>query len=134
MRLYSGTTAVGSGSYKVPAPAVDEFSSFEAYDIDDWDGYGARPITADTVKAARSFARLFDQNVPRADVAPGGDGTIGFEWRLGVPGAVIRIIIDIGPGGRVFARRIDHGGTVISFSPTRVETGARQLLHEIFSS
>ena len=126
--------AVGGGWYTAHSPASDEFSSFESYDINDWDGYGAKPITADTVKAARSFRHLFDQDIPPADIAPGADGTIGFEWRLGAPDKLTRILIDVGPGGRVFARRIDEQGHVTVFSPTRVETSARELLREIFSS
>ncbi|WP_154073519.1 hypothetical protein [Bradyrhizobium erythrophlei] len=134
MLLDSSIKAVGGGWYTAGAPASDEFTSFESYDIEDWDGYGAQPITADTVRAARSFKRLFDQNTPPADIAPGADGTIGFEWRLGVSGAPVRILIDVGPGGRVFARRIDENGKTTQFDTTRVETAARQLLHEIFAS
>jgi hypothetical protein len=134
MLFDSRIKAVGGGWYTAHLPASDEFSSFESYDIDDWDGYGAKPITADTIKAARSFRHLFYQDIPPVDIAPGADGTIGFEWRLGVSDKLTRILIDVGPGGRVFARRIDEQGHVTVFSPTRVETGARQLLREIFPS
>jgi hypothetical protein len=134
MLFDSRIKAVGGGWYTAHSPASDEFSSFESYDIDDWDGYGAKPITADTVKAARSFRNMFDRDIPQADIAPGADGTIGFEWRLGVSDKSTRILIDVGPGGRVFARRIDEQGHVTKFSPTRVETAARQLLREIFST
>ncbi|MGY2906569.1 hypothetical protein [Bradyrhizobium sp. URHC0002] len=131
MTLHSPTRAVSGGSYRLPEPEVDEFSSFESYDIDDWDGYGAKPITADTVKAARAFRRLFDQETPQPDIAPGADGTIGFEWQMSDQ---TRVLIDVGPGGRVFARRIDQSGRVSTFAPTRVETAAKQLLLEIFST
>lgn len=133
MKLPSPTKAVGGGSYRLPEPESDEFTVFESYDIDDWDGYGAKPITSDTVKAARAFKRLFDQETPQPDIAPGADGTIGFEWRFGIPNGEHRILIDVGPGGRVFARRLDPQGNLVAFPPTRVETAAKQLLREIFS-
>lgn len=121
--------AVGRGLYPISKSDLDELTPFESYNIDDWDGYGAKPIALETVAAARAFMRLFGREIPQPDIAPGADGTVGFEWRLGLG----RVMVDVGPGGRVFARRINQSGEISHFAPTRVETGAKQLVSEIFS-
>lgn len=57
-------------------PLVD----YEGYNISDWGGYDEEPITPETVDLAQSVAALVEQ---KPDDAPGGDGSIGFEWRNG---------------------------------------------------
>lgn len=56
---------------------ADDLSQYEDYDFEGWDGYGGKPITAETLALARAINDLLKQ--PPA-IAPGGDGTIGFEW------------------------------------------------------
>jgi hypothetical protein len=83
MLFDSRIKAVSSGWYTAHSFATDEFSSFESYDIDDWDGYGAKPITADTIKAARSFRHPFYQDIPPVDIAPGLTGRSALRGGLG---------------------------------------------------
>jgi len=45
-----------------------------------WDGYGAMPITAQTIATARRAMRLFPSAWGDVHPAPGGDGSIGFEF------------------------------------------------------
>ncbi len=57
---------------------------FEAgdYAIADWDGYGAQAISKETFSLAE---KVFDSLPPElgpADISPGNDGSIGFEWRV----------------------------------------------------
>jgi hypothetical protein len=113
--------------------AVDEFSEYELYDFPNWDGYGADAIRMATVNAARGFQRLLPRTVPKADIAPGADGTIGFEWRSGPAHHRRFTLVDIGPGDLVTARKIYEDGRVEAFEPTRLETGARALIGELFS-
>lgn len=56
---------------------ADDLSDYEDYDFEDWDGYGGKPITAETLALARAINDLLKQP---PHIAPGGDGTIGFEW------------------------------------------------------
>jgi hypothetical protein len=122
----------GASRHK-PVPLNDEFSEYELYDTEDWDGYGAEPITKATVDAARAFKRLLPMDIDPPDIAPGGDGTIGFEWRRGSQDSRVHILVDIGPGDVVRGRRIEASGNVQTFSPTRTDTGARSLISLLFS-
>jgi hypothetical protein len=123
-----GTT----GNYIDPALIVDEFSEYVDYAVPDWDGYGANPITTETVAAARALKRLFISEVPPADIAPGADGTIGFEWRSGSATARTRIIFEVGPGDRLIARQIDPSGSEQAYPPTTVTSGGRAIVSQFF--
>ena len=76
-----GVHGVGAGRYVVDTNAEDIFTEYESYNIRGWDGYDADPISSRTVETARSLNRLIPLTVRNPDVAPGPDGTIGFEWR-----------------------------------------------------
>jgi len=123
---------VGATRYKLSSVS-DEFDEYEMYDFPDWDGYGGEPISHDTVQAARSFKRLLPMDTPPPDIAPGGDGTIGFEWRSGSPENRSLILVDVGPGDLVTARRVDESGRIERFSQTRLGTGARPLIKQLLS-
>ncbi len=56
---------------------MPHLEKYEAYNIRNWDGYDADPIVPKTLEIARALAGLFDKP---PEAAPGGDGTIGFEW------------------------------------------------------
>jgi hypothetical protein len=60
---------------------MSSYFEYEKYSFADWDGYGAEPIAPETVKLGRAIYDLL--NGQRPDDAPGGDGSIGFEWRNG---------------------------------------------------
>jgi hypothetical protein len=109
----------------------DRFTEYEAYHVPSWDGYGAEPILPETVRAARSLSRLLPPEAPEPDIAPGGDGTIGFEWYSSIGREWI--LVDVGPGELVKARRMDDKGRVSEFDDTHVATGAKMLLEQIFS-
>ncbi|MBR0848328.1 hypothetical protein JQ543_11310 [Bradyrhizobium diazoefficiens] len=125
---------IASGKYSAVSVVDDGFTEYEAYSEPDWDGYGAKPITIETVRAARSFSRLLPADGPQPDVAPGADGTIGFEWRFGPMPDREFVLIDVGPGTRIVARRISANGRVWPFAPTTITTGAKALIQEIFSA
>ena len=48
---------------------------------DNWDGYGARPITSQAYFEALRFIDLLPDDLPLPDVVPEPRGQIGFEWR-----------------------------------------------------
>jgi hypothetical protein len=125
--------AVGASRYPRVTPAPDEFSDYEHYALPRWDGYGAEPITSETVQAARSFRLLLPMDAPQPDIAPGGDGTIGFEWRSGSPENRTLILVDVGPGDLITARRVDDAGRIERLQPTQLGTGARALVAQLFS-
>lgn len=73
-------------------------AGYEGYNCRDWDGYGAEPITPQTLDAAKQMIDLLPDTLGWPDIAPGGDGSIGLEW---VPaGKTPKMFFDIGPGER----------------------------------
>lgn len=75
----------------------DPLSGFVEFQIANWDGDAAEPISDMTMAIARSLLEDMIPDSAEADAAPGGDGSIGFEWWFGAR----RIFIDVGPGDRV---------------------------------
>jgi hypothetical protein len=131
-----GTARVltGYGTYTPFAPGLDQFSEFEMYDIDDWDGYGAKPITRETVVTARRFRRLLPRYAGTPDIAPGADGTIGFEWRSGPDTDRTILIVDVGPGDTIKAVRIRAGRTVESWPSKPLESSVFAFMSALFRS
>ena len=121
--------AAGVVTYISPPHRPDRFTDYEFYDVDDWDGYGALPISRETVESARRFFLQIPLRFDHVDIAPGSDGAIGFEWRL-VTGSFV--LIDVGPGEVLSARKIDSSGKITSFPPTRVGVGAEGLISQLF--
>lgn len=60
------------------AELAETVASFNEYDFEDWDGNGGRSIKSQTVGLARSIAEAIEMG---GNAAPGGDGSIGFEFR-----------------------------------------------------
>lgn len=111
---------VPSGVFRDTLPrAPDRFTDYELYDVDDWDGYGALPISRETVENARRFFLQIPRQFDYVDIAPASDGTIGFEWRFGTGLNRSFVLIDVGPGKAFSARKIDPSGKITSFTPTR---------------
>jgi hypothetical protein len=48
-----------------------------------WDGYGARPISAETAIRARYFLDDLPSSLPAPDIVPETDGELAIEWSLG---------------------------------------------------
>lgn len=53
---------------------------FDAYMSGGWDGDDAAPITPLALACALEWLRALPFWVPNPEVAPGADGSIGFEW------------------------------------------------------
>ncbi len=50
---------------------------------DNWDGYGALPITQETYDEAVRFLNALPSWLPIPEIVPEPDGDIGFEWNFG---------------------------------------------------
>jgi len=118
----------GSRFYKVPDQTADRLTEFEGYDSPNWDGKNALPITLITVQAARRFSQLLRRDVAPPDIAPGADGTLGFEWRHGPRGNRRFVLVEIGPGDIIKARKISEDGKIYRLSPISSEYEAIQNL------
>lgn len=132
IRLWPASNAAGVVTYLSPPRMADRFTDYELYDVDDWDGYGALPISRETIESARRFFLQIPRQFDYVDIAPGSDGTIGFEWRFGTGLNLSFVLIDVGPGDLVSARKIDPSGKITSFLPMQVGTGAESLISQLF--
>jgi hypothetical protein len=126
------SNAAGVVTYKSPPRRSDRFTDYEFYDVDDWDGYGALPISRETVESARRFFLQIPRRFDYVDIAPGSDGTIGFEWRFGTDRNRSFVLIDVGPGKVFSGRKIDPGGKITPFVTTRVGTRTESLIFQLF--
>ncbi len=79
----------------------DPLAGYERYVDSDWDCYGAEPILALTIEAARQLLDMLPGTLGEPHISPGSDGTIGFEWVF-AHGPLRKLFIDVGPG-RVWA-------------------------------
>src|SRR5690242_14117118 len=104
------STATTFGVY-TPTPYIDQFTEYETYP-ENWDGFGAKALTKQTVDTARQVWHWLPREIRMPDVAPGSDGTIGFEWREGAPGNRKIFIIEIGPDSLVTGRVAHPSGRV----------------------
>ncbi len=67
---------------------------YEQYNCQNWDGEDAAPITPDTLSLARAVASIMASEV---SVAPGADGSIGFEWVTSEG----KVFFDVGPESNI---------------------------------
>lgn len=47
---------------------------------ENWDSYGAKPVSREAAKHALRFGRSLPADIPIPDIAPSPDGGILFEW------------------------------------------------------
>jgi hypothetical protein len=102
----------------VGSHAPDPFKDYDQYAKANWDGYGALPITRETIAAARRFVRSMPRAYGAPDIAPGADGAIGLEWFF-TNRPIRKLFIDIGPGGvwKGFSRKASGEHKVIPETP-----------------
>jgi hypothetical protein len=94
-KMAAATTAPFEDEHTVLAR--DPLQHFGKYTVDDWDGYGAEPVTEQTIDSARLFLVLLPVDWREPDLAPGADGTIGLEWVM-QRGPLKKLFVDVGPG------------------------------------
>ena len=135
----------GSGDYRLGAPpevvgghgrfsdpVVDQFAHYRDYAHDGWDGDAAIAISRDAVDAARRLHAQLPRGLERPDIAPGTDGTIGFQWRFARPGGrYIKIFIEVGPGAVIRAYR-NHEGAIRHWPQRPVGYGTYRVVSDVF--
>jgi hypothetical protein len=81
----------GSESMTFGRPLNEALTSlFEIYEecsIEDWDGYGAVPVTPETFAEAKRIIDLLPSSIQMPEMVGEPTGEIGFEWR-GRPGRI----------------------------------------------
>jgi hypothetical protein len=51
--------------------------------VDNWDGYGAKPIDRASCSKALQFSKLLPMSVPIPDISIDADGEVRYEWYRG---------------------------------------------------
>lgn len=57
--------------------------TFRTHQRENWDGYGAVPLSQEACAEAIIFLRQLPSGIPRPDVIPNPDGDVSLEWYLG---------------------------------------------------
>ena len=139
--IYGNTAAVQDGCSMVPITAFTALRpiekpqallGYDRYAVPNWDGYDADPITAETLSAARKFMTMLPATLGKPDIAPGADGTIGFEWIL-ASGPLRKLFIDIGPGGIWSGYWRRSSGAKQSIKPSPVNQTTALSLSRLFA-
>jgi hypothetical protein len=99
-------------------------SRFSRYNKANWDGYGAAPITPETIRAARRFLRMLPSVFGEPEMAPGSDGIIAMEWLFEDEHPLRKLFIDVGPGNvwSVYFRRADGKKGTMPEEPITADT------------
>jgi hypothetical protein len=122
-----------AGAYRSDAISrPDELAEYEQYTITGWDGFDAEPISSETVLAARRFKRALPRNIDKPDIAPGADGTIGFEWRQGPTRDRVVLFVEIGPGATIRASKVSRD-RVRRWPSRHIGVGTYAIIDELFS-
>jgi hypothetical protein len=54
--------------------------TFEACSVENWDGYGAEPISYSSISDALIFVETLPSSIPTPEVIPEPDGEVALEW------------------------------------------------------
>ncbi len=109
----------------------DPLAGYNRYSIPNWDGYGAKAITLETIAAARRFIRDLPETFGDPDVAPGADGTVGLEWSFRNH-PLRKLFIDIGPGNQWSGYWRRASGERRTLPLTAITAATRVLLLSLF--
>jgi hypothetical protein len=104
---------------------------YERYAEQNWDGYGAEPISSATVGATRSLLRILPEIFGKPEIAPGSDGSIGLEWAFD-DGPLRKLFIDVGPEAiwSGYWRRTSGENKTLQARPINAKT--REELSQLF--
>jgi hypothetical protein len=116
----------------VAKPTAVSFAGYERYNQRNWDGYGADPITPETLRYARRLTLVLPGTFGRPDIAPSGDGAIGLEWVLD-RGPLRKLFLDIGPGDVWRASWTLRSGEFGKVSGTGFTSATRDALDKLFA-
>ena len=132
-RIVVPSTATMPATYTPQPIQPDIFSDYELYNFRDWDGCDAEPILPETLDAARRLLRLLPRSAAAtAEVAPGGNGTIGFQWTTGSGSDRMVRYIEVGPGQIVKASTFADGRTTKRWPTRPLSIGVYNIVSALF--
>lgn len=78
--ISSFAESVTIGSSQTADALIETYSDCSS---ENWDGYGAKPVSIDSVNEAREFISLTPSFFPKPEVVAEPSGEIGLEWYKG---------------------------------------------------
>jgi hypothetical protein len=121
-----------TGTQTIPGDLIsDPLAGYDRYSTPNWDGYGAKAITPETIAVARQFIRDLPKIFGEPDIAPGADGTIGLEWSFRNR-PLRKLFIDIGPGNRWSAYWRRASGETRTLPSVAIAADAKASLQTLF--
>jgi hypothetical protein len=112
--------------------AADPLDGFEQYNVVDWDGYDAEPITPETLAYARQLMKVMPTTLGKPDAAPAGDGSIALEWVPEHHEKLDRLFLDIGPNEVWRAYWTLHNGEFHRVTHEGFSDDTKLVLQDIF--
>jgi hypothetical protein len=113
--------------------SLEPLADYDAYAVDNWDGYDALPITPETLHGARSILKSLPKTFGDPVCSPGADGSIVFEW-LKDDGPLRKLFVDIGPGRTWKAYWRLSNGQIGTISRKRITISTIPELQKLFET
>lgn len=101
--------------------ALDEV--YEECKEPNWDGYGAEPVSEETVQQAKKFFRLVQMPIAVPEVSAGPDGNISLEWYR----KDANVIVYVGPKGT------SHCISVRNYDIEMSEDGLPNIMYDVLA-
>ena len=79
-KKFAQSVALGSHYWETLTTLADASAGFA---VDNWDGYGAKPINRISCSKALQFSKLLPMIVPNPDISIDTDGEVVYEWYRG---------------------------------------------------
>jgi len=111
----------------------EPLADYDAYAVDNWDGYDALAITTETLHAARPILKSLPKTFGDPVCSPGADGSIVFEW-LKDDGPLRKLFIDIGPGRTCKAYWRLASGKIGTIARKRITISTIPQLQKLFET
>jgi hypothetical protein len=131
--LTSSTEAAASSAVPTAAlPTSGLLDGYEEYSKANWNGYGADPISSETIEATRQLLAVLPNTLGIPHISPGSDGTIGLEWVF-ADRHLRKLFIDVGPG-KIWSgywRRVS--GETRTMPPRPIDVRTKTELGKLFS-
>lgn len=73
-----------ASTWNIHHQAIDDLvDTYDECSNENWDGYNAVPISANTYNDALRFINALSSSLPSPEIVPEPTGEVGFEWNFG---------------------------------------------------
>lgn len=90
------------------------YALLKQYGVEDWDGEGALPISADTVALAQKLVDCFPDYIDRPDVSASPHGEVDFDWAVSKD---VMLSLAVCPSGEIAFAGLFYGSRLNGSEP-----------------